>query len=810
MHEDLRTALRSLRSSPTFTAVALAVLALGIGAGTAIFSVVDAVVLRGLPFDQHDRLVAVLEHDAKRPTTFGRGATTTQTFLDWRRLQTSFDGLAAAASTRFRTRTATGEPAQVRAQRVSAGFLDVLRVAPLVGRPFTSEDETAGRNRVVILSYGFWQRHFGGAPDVLGRTLDLDEESWEIVGVMPRTFEYPVGSDRPSELYVPILFDEAATNRGNGRNYNYTAIGRLADGVTIAQATDQVNAVAAALGREYPKWSPGRDVEIKTLHEHLVGRVRSWMLMLLGAVGLVLVIACANVANLMLARATVRGREIGVRAALGASRWRLVRGLLVEGLALSLAGAALGVGLAYLGVQVLTAWLPPGLPRVATIGIDFRVLGAAVVAAFATGALFSVVPAFQASRPDLTAVLRDGGRSATAGRAGHRLRSALVVAEVALAVLLLVGAGLFTGSFVQLVRVDPGFDYRHVLTEDVHLRYDPAHREELFARGPAFVTEVLEAVRRVPGVEQAGGVNGGLPLTGSWSRNSVTLPGRGKLEGDDDSIDYRQVTPDYLSTLRIPLLKGRLITADDGAGTEPVVVVNQAAARKYWPGEDALGQRITISDTERRVVGIVGDIRHLGPETPPRQEAYVPFVQSPTLGATLAIRTAGDPLAVLPAVKAAIRSVDPDQLLAQDTVTLEGYMDRLIAQRRFNMALLVIFGVLGLVIAVAGIYGVMAYLVAQRTNEIGVRMALGATAGRVLGMVLGRSAALMAAGLTIGAVAAWYLSASVRAFLFEVEPADPRILLAAVATLAAAGLVASAVPARRAARVDPMVALRHE
>ena len=467
MRDDLRAAFRSLRKSPTFTAVALTVLALGIGAGTAIFSVVDAVLLRALPFDEHDRLVVVLEHDPKRPVTFGGGTTTTQMFTDWRRMQDSFDGVAYVSSMTYWLRTGAGEPADARAQRVTWEFFPLLRVQPLLGRVFTADDEIEGRHRVAILSYGLWHRRFGGAPDVIGKTIDLTDQPYEIVGVMPREFAYPVAAERSTDLYTPVSFRQEEKVRGGSRNYNGLAIARLRNGVSLQHAHGQMNQVMASLDKQYPSWSPGRQVRVITLQEHLVGKVRGWMLLLLGAVALVLLIACANVANLMLARATVRGREMGVRAALGASRWRLVRGLLVEGLLLSTLGAVLGVLLAYAGVQVIRGWLPTGIPRVASIGIDLRVLLATIGAATASGIFFGVIPALHASRPDLVASLKDTGRSSTAGTATQRLRGALVVAEVALAVMLLVGAGLFIGSFMKLITIDPGFDYRNVLVLNV-------------------------------------------------------------------------------------------------------------------------------------------------------------------------------------------------------------------------------------------------------------------------------------------------------------------------------------------------------
>jgi predicted permease len=390
------------------------------------------------------------------------------------------------------------------------------------------------------------------------------------------------------------------------------------------------------------------------------------------------------------------------------------------------------------------------------------------------------------------------------------VRSILVVAEVALAVILLVGAGLFTGSFVRLMRVDPGFDYRNVIALNIGLRLMPGEKfgDDYAARSGQYARQVLEAVSRVPGVEMAGTVNGGLPLTGSWSRTRIEIPGRGRITGEGDELDRRSVSANYLQLLRIPLLKGRYLSEDDRAGGTPVAVINQAAAQRYWPGQEALGQRFKMNQKEWTVVGIVGNIHHLGPEIPPRQETYVPGVQENTYGVTLAVRTSRDPMGVLPAVKAAIWSVNPEQRLTADTVTLERHLDRLIAQRRFNMAVLALFGVLGLVIAAVGIYGVMAYVVAQRTNEIGVRMALGATRTNVVTMVLRRAGILMLAGLAIGGAGAWYLSSGMKAFLFEVQPNDIGIFAGALLVLATAGLLASALPARRAAAVDPLVALR--
>ena len=811
MVSDLRAAVRNLGKAPSFTLVAVGVLALGIGTAAAVFAVVDGVVLRALPFDDAGRVVAVVEHDMRATDTLGGGLTSAPTYLDWRRLQTPFERLAAVGSVSFRARTSVGEPVEVAALSVTWEFFPVLRIPPILGRAFVPDDETRGRHRVVVLGHAYWQQQFGGARDVVGRTLDLNEEQWQIVGVAPAGFTYPVGDSRPTDLYVPLAFSEVERSRDSGHAYFYSAIGRLKPRVTVTQADQEMARLATLLDRQHPDWAPGRTARVVTLQERLVGRVRPWMMLLLGAVGLVLLVACINMAGLMLVRTTTRGRDISVRAALGASRWRLVRGPLAEALVLALAGAAAGLALAHGLVRVLRSWLPFGLPRVAAIAIDWRVVLVAVVTAVTTGLACGVIPGLLATRGGVRRSLLGTGRSTTSGAGGRRLRNGLVVAEVALTMLLVVGAGLFASSFVRLMRVDSGFDPNGVLALGVGAPADPRSPTSRAAgRGSEAIEQVVDAASRVPGVELAGAVAGGLPLSGRWSRSSVELPGRGELPGVDNDIDIRRVTPNYLKVLRVPLLRGRHLTRDDGVTAPLVALVNDAAARKYWPGQDAVGQRITVADKERVVVGVVGNIRHLGPETPPRQEAYVPLAQERVQAATVVARTTRPPLQVLPMVKAAIRSVNRDQRFASSVTTLDGYMDRLVGQRRFLMALTAMLGLLGLVIATAGVYGVMAYAVAQQTGEIGLRMALGATPGGVLRRVLRQASGLLGAGLAIGGAGAWWLGASVRAFLFGVQPDDMGIYAAAVAVLAVAGLTASALPARRAAAIDPLVALRHE
>jgi putative ABC transport system permease protein len=813
MHDDLKAAFRSLRSSRTFTAVALIVLALGIGASTAIFSVVDAVVLRGLPFDEHDRLVALGERrppgDTPDPNRDAEALSSAapQNYADWAAQQQVFESIAAIAGGSFTLREPGAEPEDLRAQRVTAGFFDVLRVRPVLGRAFTAENEAAGRERVAILSDGLWRRRFGADPAVIGRTIPLEGGSYEVAGIMPPDFQYPVGAMRATDLWVPFVVPADQRIRDpRMRSMYLQTIARLKPGVSIQQAQAQMDQIAATLRVAHPEWNKDNLVGVRLLRDHLVGAsTRSWMLMLLGAVGIVLLIACANVANLLLARASAREREVGIRAALGAGRWRLIRQLMVESLVLSTAGTLLAVVLAWWAVQVLRTSLPEGVPRIAAIALDLRVLGAAAVLSLVTGMLFGIVPALQLSKPDLSTALKEGSRGASTGRGRQRMRAALVVAEVALAVVLLVGAALFIGSFVSLLRIDPGFDPRGVLTAQVSPRWEPGTRPP--DSGAAFA-DIVDRVGQIPGVVHASMISGGLPLGGAMSVTTIKVPGIPVPE-KDDGISIRRVTPEYHRALQIPLRSGRLFERTDRQGAPKVIILNESAVKTYFKGENALGRAVTMNSAEHSVVGIVGDVHQSSLETEPRAEAYVPLDQSRVGFAELVIRTSGDPYDVLPAVKSIALAVLPDVPL-RGVRTMEELMAQRMAQRRLNMLLLGLFGVLGLVISAVGIYGVMAYVVAQRTREIGVRMALGATRGAIIRMVLTSAALMVAAGLAIGGVGAWYLSAAAKTFLFRLDANDPRAFVVAVASLALAALVASLIPARRAASVDPMEALRAE
>jgi putative ABC transport system permease protein len=809
---DVRDALRALRATPGFTAAALIVLTLGIGATTAIFSVVDAVVLRGLPFDEHDRLVAVGERRPRSLTAPSNqdpdalAPVAPQNYMDWAAQQQVFESMSAFGFRAMTLREGAGEPEEVRTLRVTAGFFAVLRVQPVLGRAFVGGHEVEGRHRVALLSDGFWRRRFGADPNIVGRVVPLDGAPYEVIGVMPSAFAFPVGAARPTDLLVPyVVPPDEQTRQTGSRSYYLQSIARLKPGVSIPRAQAQLDQVAAALERTHPVWNKGHRIGVRRLTDHLVGAsTRSWMMMLLGAVAIVLLIACANVANLQLARATGREREIGIRAALGAGRSRLIRQLIVENLILAVAGTLLALAVAAWGVQVLRAAMPEGVPRITAIAINLRILASAAALSVGTGLLFGVFPALQLSRPDVVAALTDASRGATAGPRRQRLRGVLVVAEVALAMVLLVGAALFIGSFISLIRIDPGFNAERVLSAIVFPRVAPGSRAPDFA--PAF-GEIVDRISSAPGVVHAAAISGGLPLSGSMSITDLAVPGR-TIEGDK-GVSIRGVTFDYHRALQIPLRRGRFFDATDRKASPNVAILNEAAARKYFPGEDPLGRTVLIDSTERTIVGVVGDVRQSSLETEPMEEAYVPIFQRPRPTAELVIRTNGDSYTVLPHVKAAVLAVLPDVPL-RNARTMDELVGARTAQRRLNMLLLGLFGVLGLVISAVGIYGVMAYAVSQRTREIGVRMALGATRGRVIGMVLRQAAVLVTIGLVLGAGGAWYLSTMATRFLFRLDPHDPRAFAAATVVLIGSAVIASVVPARRAARVAPIVALRAE
>ncbi|HVT47243.1 MAG TPA: ABC transporter permease [Vicinamibacterales bacterium] len=813
-HSDVRMAFRSFHDAPATTAVAIAVLTLGIGASTAIFSVVDAVALRGLPFDRSDQLVAVSETMAVATMPHGL-VYSPGIFAAWRDAHDVFSGLAAIVSADLNVeRDGSLTPVVLRSERVSTSFFDVLHVRPIAGRTFTADDEIDGHDDVAVISYGVWQRRFGGAP-VIGHRLRTPDRTFAIVGVMPAGFNYPVAAIDPTDVWTPYVVSAGARDTpGSGAPYSLTVIGRLRDDVSVARAQSRLDQVTAGLAARFPQmFQQDRSALVEPLQGSIVTGVRSWMLVLAGAVACVLLLACANVANLMLVRAGARKHELGVRTALGATRWDIARPLLVESLLLSAAGAALGVLVAFGGVDLLRAAVPASVPRAAAIAVNLRVLAAAGALTIATGVICSLAPMIQFSRPETRELLKDSGRTHTRGST-RWLGPSLIVAEVALAVVLTVGAALFIASFDRVTSVDIGLDVRNVVTVDMHPWPDYSAPPDVMGR-EAESTRRLERiaaeVAALPGVEGAALFSGFAPLSGATRLMATpfTVPGR---QSAHRSILTGFVSPTYFTLLGIPVLRGRPFTLDDADGP-PAVILDASAARAYFGSADAaIGQIVQCGAcgmAPATIVGVVGDVRPRGPEVPPEAMAYVPFARTRSAAmATLMLRTA-DVAPIAPAIRRIIWTEFPD-LGLPEMRTLADELHTYTAPREFNMLVLGVFGVLGLVIASVGLYGVMAAHVAQRTQEIGIRMALGAQPRRVLRHVVGRAAVYLAAGLVVGLPCAWLLSGLVRAFLFETAPTDLHAYAASAGVLIAAGLLAALAPALRAARVDPIIALRSE
>ncbi len=817
---DFRYAVRSLRAAPAFTVAALLVLTLGIGASTAIFSVVDAVVLRALPFEEDERLVAVGERwlSASNPDPRALLPIAPANYLDWTAQQSAFESMAAfdqrPASSTIALRESDVETEDLRVQRVTPGFFQVLRVTPSLGRPFIPEDEVEGRHRVAVLSDALWRRRFGQDPGIIGRILDLDHAPYVVVGVLPPGVTYPVGTAASTELWVPLVIPANHRIRTANRAVYLRSIARLKAGVSVPHAQAHMDQLFATLEQADPQWHENAGIGVQPLRDYVVGTsTRAWLLMLLGAVGLVLLIACVNVASLLVARASARAREVGIRAALGAGRWRLVRLFIVESVLLSSLGTISAVLCATWTVPLLRDALPEGLPRVAAIDVDLRVLAAAAGLTVLTALFFGLLPARHLRRRDLTGALKPVSRAGSLNVGGQRLRSLLVVAEVALAVILLVSAALFIGSFFKVHGIDPGISTDRVLAMGITPRNVPGGKRPDPA--PLF-GEIVDRLATVPGVANASVVWGGMPLVGGTHIRGFTVPGRFVAE-DDGGVNVRDVTPDYDLSLGIPVRNGRMFSPADHAGAPKVIVISEAAAKRYFSGEDPIGRSATIDKTALTIVGVVGDVRERI-EREPRPLVYFPMAQS-TAGpaainpnnpsAELIVRAETDPYDIFPAVKAAMLDVAPDVSI-RNVRTLDELMWRQQAARRLNMLILGLFGVLGLVVSAVGVYGLMAFLVSERTHEIGVRIALGATPTRLIGMVLARGSVVVAVGLAIGGAGAWSLRSIAEAFLFGLRPGDPRAFAAALAVLSLSALVAVLVPARRATRVDPVVTLRSE
>ncbi|HJQ25195.1 MAG TPA: ABC transporter permease [Blastocatellia bacterium] len=812
--QDLRYGARVLMKKPGFTFIAVLTLALGIGATTAIFSVVNGVLLRPLDYQEPQQIVTLLSQ--------GRGPVSPANFLDLRTASQSFTQMAAAEAWGG-TLSSQDRPEEVAGLRMGDGLFQLLGVQPLLGRTLEAEDFQPGRDHVLVLSHKLWQRAFGGDPGIIGQTVPLSGESYTVVGVMPPQFQFPPFWSTRAEMWAPLDLSRRATVR-NGSSLRVFA--RLKPGVRLAEAQAEIAAVNAQLTETYPEVNAGLDIRVDPLNDKVVGNVRPALLILSGAVGFVLLIACANVACLLLARAAGRQKEIAVRTALGASRRRIVRQLLTESLLLSLCGAAVGILLAVWGVDVLKALLAGNstsftvrLPRLSEIKIDGAVFAFTILVTIATGLLFGLAPALGASKPDLNEALKEGGRSATSGR--RRLRESLVVAELALALVMLVGAGLLMNSFLKLQAVEPGFNPRNLLTMTVSLtgapRYTGPSRE-------AFYHRLSEQLAALPGVESASAINH-LPLAGDvWGR-SLTIEGRPlPPPGQRAGTIWRVSRPDYFRTMGIPLIAGRDFNDRDSTDAPGVVILNETAARRYWPDADPVGQRITLDDPGSSstqwltIVGIAKNVKQESWTSEPSNEVYTPFQQSAGFYAnsarqftsmTLVVRTSVEPGSLASAAQAMVREIDPN-LPVSNVVSMEEVIANALWQPRFNLQLIGVFAGVALLLAGVGLYGVMSYSVAQRTQEVGLRMALGAQSGDVIRMIVGQGMKLALAGMALGLVAAVALTRVMTGLLFGVSATDPATFVIVSLILAGVALGACFVPARRATRVDPMVALRYE
>ena len=810
MLADLRYALRALRKSPGFTLVAALTLALGIGANSAIFSVVYGVLLRPLPYRDADRLVTV---NHLYPSLKGLEAgVSAPGFVDYRDRSRVFAGVAVQAGWQP-SLTGRGDPERLTGSRVSGQFFSTLGVGAALGRTLRPDEDQPGRENVVVLSDGFWRRRFGGDRAAIGQTLTLDGVPHEVVGVMPPTFrDYFV---RPAELWRPIALT-AEQITGGRTNEWLTLTARLRPGVTAEQAQAEMRTLAEQLKRQYPEAFPADwSLAVASLRDKGTGGVRPALLVLFGAVGLVLLIACANVANLLLARAAGRAREVAVRTALGAQRGRIVRQLLTESVVLALGGGALGLLLAQFGVQALGAFSQAAAGAAGPaepVGLDAPVLLFALALSVGTGLLFGLAPALQAAGGGLQQSLREGGRGAAGDRAAQLVRRGLIVAEVALALMLLAGAGLLVKSFTRLLGVDPGFDPRNVLTATVAL---PAAGYASDTQRVAFFDELLPRIAAIPGV-QAVGASSGLPLTGSGWTQSFDAEGYQPPAGQPSPWgEFKVITPGYPQVMRVPLVRGRGFTEQDGPGAPAVALVDEELVRRYWPGQDPIGKRLDFGTTasgRRRLLEVVGVLRHVrqqGLDDDARVQVYVPHKQRGLDRMSLVIRTAGDPLQVVPLVRAAVQQVDRDQPIA-DVRTMDALLAESVGQRRLSTVLLALFAGVALALACIGLYGVTAYAVTQRTREIGVRMALGAAGSQVVGAFVRDGLRLTALGLALGLAGAVAGGRLIASQLYEVEPTDPVTLGATAATLAVVAALASYLPARRATRVDPIAALRAE
>ncbi len=801
--QDLRYGARMLAKSPGFTAVAILTLALGIGANSAIFSVINAVLLKPLPYPEPNRLVVLDEYQLHT----GESSVAWMNFLDWRDQNKSFEDMAAYRTIHL-TLTGAGEPALLRTGQVSAAFFPLIGTKTILGRSFSKPEDNPEAGPTVVLSYNFWRNRLGGEPDVVGKTITLDGTAYSAIGVLAPGFNY---FNQTVDIYVPIGLKGKTPSWLDRVNHpGLLVLARLKPGVSLASARSEMDTIMRRLEQEYPKSNSGERASIVLLYSHLYGDVQPAMFTLLAAVGLVLLIACANVANLLLARAASRQREFAVRAAIGASRTRVIRQLLTESMLLSSIGGVMGLLLASWMIGPLLRIAPPEIPRLADTQVNLWVflftLGVSVI----TGILFGLVPALQTSNLDLNRVLKESGHS-TSGPARDRFRAALFISEVALASVLVIASGLLIRSLWKAQNVNPGFNADHVLALDVLL---PRTQYKTDAQILNFFNQATEKIRNLPGVRSASAVYCP-PVVGTCWTSVYLVEGRPVPPQDQlaDSV-FNAAEPDYFRTMEIPLIEGRSFKATDTAQSPPVIIINQSMARRWWPNESPLGKRIKQGFPQsptpyREIVGVVGDVKQEGPDAQQLTEIFLPPTQNPDNAMTLVVRTSSDPLSLAATVEEQIHALDSNLPVAR-VQPMTQYFSEALARRRFSTLLLGIFGALALVLAAVGIYGVMAYSVAQRTHEIGIRVALGAQRGGIIMLVVGQGLRFALLGVAIGLTAAFVLTRWMASLLFGVTATDPATFAAVAAVLTSVALPACYVPARRAMKVDPMVALRYE
>src|ERR1700730_747158 len=808
--QDIRYGVRMLMKAPSVSIVATIALALGIGANTAIFSVVNAVLLRPLPFSNSEQLMMVWETDSTRG--YSRGSASYPNFVDWREQNQVFEHMASYHTNDF-IMTGRGEPTRLQGAVVNSDLFPLLGAAPVMGRAFHPDEDKPGESgRVVLLSQELFQKRFNSDQNVVGQSMVLDGKNYTVVGVMPQAFQFPI-QDEPVEFWTTVAIDregkEPITDERGAHYMN--VIARLKPGVTKEQAQAEMTNISARLEQQYPDKDLHKSSRVEPALEALVGDIRPALLILLGAVGCVLLIACANVANLLLARAMMRHKEMAIRSALGASRMRVVRQLLTESVLLSLAGGALGLVMAVWWSDLLVTLGKQNIPRALQVGLDWRVLGFTLLISVMTGLVFGLVPAFHSSRTELTESLKEGGRGSSDGARHNRIRGVLVVSELAIAVVLLVGAGLLIQSLWRLQHVSPGFEPQNVLTFSVavpDVRYKPEKQAQFFQ-------DLSTHIQSLPGVQSAGAVIP-LPLGGDRFSLSFETEGRPVTKGDQPSADFFCIGAGYFKSLGIPLTRGRIFDDRDQHKSPQVIIVNQTFAQKFFPGEDPVGKRIKpgISTDEtkpamREIVGVVGDVRNRNLSSELRPGYFLPMAQIPFNQMTVIVRTTNDPRSLITAVQNEVHSMD-SEVPVFNVKTMDEHIAVTVAAPRFNTTLLAIFAVVALILTIVGLYGVMSYAVAQRTNEIGIRMALGARFTDVLTLVFKQGMILVLIGEAIGLAGAFALTRLIRGLLFGVTPTDLSTFVAVAAILAAVALLATFIPARRAANVDRLVALRYE